>query len=497
MNEKSAAKKSIVIGIALSVVSGALLFASFPPIGFDRLAWIALAPLFIALMRFAPSKGAFGLYCAVAFTVWIAGLVYGVPADYAFAYLLLVPIFVGGWLLTFHLRAPMTKSNFSFFTAIAACGFVTLEFARQYSPIAQFAFLGLTQYRRPEYIQIASLFGVYGVTLMLVVANASIALVIANLNSFPTVRRQVALNVFILAILLGLNYYLLKQPLPEKGTVKVAAVQFGYVPEAKEHPRLEEWAKLAKGKDMAALSNATLDILAPMTERAALRGARIVVWPEVIIDANPYRNPEIKKRLSDLAVRTHAYIVAPYGEPLPGEEKKKYPASTNFALVVAPDGRFVQRYEKQHRITMAGIEKGPSGHTSIPVETELGKLGVMICYDADYPDIPNEYVKNGAGIFLLPSHDLAKFITRQHQVMLMFRGVERHRSLVKSDYVYGTIITDPKGRILADPDDGLQMATAEVPIVSGTTPCPWLSLVFCAGSFFALAAVIIVARRKE
>ncbi len=498
MDKVNGGKMSFIYGLFLSAISGLLLGAAYPPVGYSQVIWIALAPLFIALMKFAPSDGAFGFYCFTSVALWLFGMVRKAPGGYEMLYALPVLCGVAAFLVTFKLRDILTRDNYRWFTAIGSVGFVAVEYVRSFLPTAQFALLGTSQVGKPEYVQLASLFGVEGISFLIVVFNCTLALMLANLRSFGNVKNHVTLNIMILVALLGLNLYLLKVPIPEKGKVRAASVQIGFLPEEKEHPgEVGRSAELEKKKDFVGATNVMLDVLSGMTEKAAAEKAKIVVWPETILSVDPVKYPDIKKRISDLAVKTGVYIVAPFNQVTKGEEKMKNPSSLNGSYIVSPEGEYIHRYIKQIRVTSLGIEKGPVGHVSEPAKTSLGKLALMICYDTDYQRVPNEFVKNGAELFVVPSHDLAGFLTKHHPYLVSFRTVELRRSMVKADVVQGALIMDPWGRILADPPDGLQLAIADVPLMDVKTPSPWLSKIFGVGSVVLLFVFLFLARKKK
>jgi apolipoprotein N-acyltransferase len=369
---------------------------------------------------------------------------------------------------------------------------------RSFLPTSYFASMGLTQYNQPAAIQIAWLLGVGGVSLLVVTVNCALALAIVNVKNLNRVKVQLAVDVVIIAALMGLNIFLLKQPLDETGSVRVAAVQFGYVPEATTHPaKLKRWVALQNRKDWPGMTRETIKLLEPMTRKAARDGAKLIVWPETMLSVSPFRFPTIRDSLSKLADNTNVFLVTPYYEVLPGHEKEEIPPYKNMAAVFAPNGALIHLYHKQQYVRMAGIEKGPGGHKTEALDTDIGRLALMICYDADYPNIPALFARRGGQVFIEPSHDLALFLTRHHPAMQLFRTVENHRALVKSDYVQGTLIVDPKGRILADPPDGLQIVSARVPLVSSPTIQPVPQYVFggaCAALFVVLS---IVAARKR
>ncbi|MFA6450936.1 MAG: nitrilase-related carbon-nitrogen hydrolase [bacterium] len=493
MAGKQTSAKQVVIGLILSAISGALLAVAQPPIEFAPAAWVALVPLFIALMKFAPNKIAFGSYYATAIAVMLFGLIREVPEGFGVLYAMPFVMFIVAFLIFFWQKNLLTKNNYRWFTAINAAGLVGTEYLRQFAPTALFGALGISQYRHPEFIQIASLFGVFGVSLMIILVNCAVALLLTNANSIGKVRIQVFGAVLIVAILLGMNFTLLREELPTEGSIKAAAVQFGYVPELKTHPGYEKYDKLTKEKDWPGVSMTAIDMLEPLTRQAAQAGAQLIVWPEVMLAVDPLKYPDIAARLSALAVRTKAYLVIPYESIFKGQEKFERPGYTNELAVIAPDGKFIYRYLKQRMVKSFEIEKGREGHTTKVLDTAVGKLGLMICYDADFPRIPSKYAALGANVLVLPSHDLSQFITWHHPALLMFRSVENRRSVVKADFVQGAMILDPKGHILADPPDGLRIVEADIPLVSVQTPFAKSSVIFGVGSVIALILFLIIA----
>lgn len=492
MNKKPAS--SIVpAGIVLSIISGILLWLSFPPAGFSYAAWVAFVPLFYALMRLAPTRALFGAYYATALGVWLAATVAGVPPDMRLMYVAPFAGFAAVYLATFMQRDLLLRNNYRFFTAITATMFTAFEFWTQYSPFAQVGSIGTTQYKMPEVIQVASILGVPGITILIIVFNCTLALAAANLRSLGKVKLQLLANLVIICAFSAVNLYLMYTPLPASRTVKVAAAQMGHVPEDAAHPAIEDWHKLLVNGEVVALSNKSIDILAPMTMSAARRGAKLVVWPEEVLGVDPTLHYEIGNRVADLAVKSGAYIVAPYASYATGTEKMEDADVINGLVVYSPLGKVIHRYLKQHRITIFGVERGPEGDSSKVLDSDIGRMALMICYDADFSDVPSAYAAAGAEFFVIPSDDLSMFITRRHPGLLLFRAVEHRRSLIKADMVHGTLIVDPKGRILADPPDGLRMAIADVPLSSVKTPFRWASVVFGVGATVFFAGFLVAA----
>lgn len=478
-------------GSVLSIISGVLLAASMPPVSIAPAAWVALVPTFIALLKFAPNNWSFGFYYGLTYAVWFACMIRDVPAGYTALYAAPVGMFILMFLFSFWQRNIAQKNNARLFTAVITAGFLAFEFIRSMAPTATFAVLGISQYKFAAAIQIASIFGVLGVSLFILLINCTIAVFIANASSIAKVKMQVIVNIVIIFCLAATNMMLYRQELPEKSSIRAAAVQLGYAPEDKTHPGLEKFDALVEKKDWVGSSNAMLDVLEPLTIDAAGQGAELIVWPEVVLTDNPTKYPQIQKRVEDLAVKTKAWLVVPYHSFDKGHEKLDDHNYTNEAALVSPEGKFVFRYLKQHMVTSLGIEKGRMGNKSIPYEIPKGKLGILICYDADYPLFPMRYVKAGAELFPMPSHDLARFISWHHPALEMFRSVELHRSIVKSDYVNGSLIVDPKGRILADPEDGRAIVVADVPFTTDMTPYLVIGPIFGWGCVTAFILILL------
>jgi apolipoprotein N-acyltransferase len=295
-------------------------------------------------------------------------------------------------------------------------------------------------------------------------------------------------DVCIVLLLPVFNFVLMRSPIPVTGKVRAAAIQYGIVPEEKNSdPKLERIRKMYIAEDEKGQSEAAMrDLLVPLTKKAAAMGAQLIVWPEDAIQIDPDRDAALAARIAALAKESNAMIVAPFIAPLPGKENEKNPEGVNGAVFYNSEGKRVFRYLKQHRIRTLDMELGPKGNTTKLLDAgTLGQIGYMICYDSDYPDIATKYAGHGAEYFVNSSHDLARFITIHHPYLLMFRGIEHRRSMVKSDIVNGALITDFRGRILSDPPDGTQIAIADVPLTSVRTPYPVFS------KYLGLGAVIL------
>lgn len=148
---------------------------------------------------------------------------------------------------------------------------------------------------------------------------------------------------------------------------------------------------------------------------AADYGVELLVVPELItcqlLSAEPARlgpaealdrlsahTPAWKALLSDLAKQHRLTLVG--GTHLTWIEGRP----RNVCWVATPDGA-LQRRDKLHITpSEAGswAVQGGEARDVAPVDTPLGKVGVQICYDSEFPELGRAQVEAGAWLFAIP-----------------------------------------------------------------------------------------------
>ena len=140
------------------------------------------------------------------------------------------------------------------------------------------------------------------------------------------------------------------------------------------------------------------------------QGANIVVLPEMFLTgynlaelgddlvglAETVDGPSIQ-RLADLAKDLNVVIAAPIPEirEIPG-------IVYNSVIVISSDGEVLGSYAKTHLWTSE--KKYFRAGNSFPIfDTSYGKLGVMLCYDAAFPEVARIMGIKGVEIILMPS----------------------------------------------------------------------------------------------
>jgi predicted amidohydrolase len=117
----------------------------------------------------------------------------------------------------------------------------------------------------------------------------------------------------------------------------------------------------------------------------------------------------------------------------------------NSAVLFDPNGEIVARYSKAH---VMGKEPFNSLGSEFPVfETELGTLGLLVCFDRQLPETARILAVKGAQLILVPAFGLETEEISE-EIMMRTRAYE-NGVYVAHVHPKNTFIVDPKGSIVA------------------------------------------------
>jgi predicted amidohydrolase len=154
------------------------------------------------------------------------------------------------------------------------------------------------------------------------------------------------------------------------------------------------------------------------------------------------------KRLGELAKELKSYVVA-------GIYEKEGSVLYNTAILVGRDGRLVGKYRKTH-LPREEWEAGICPGDDYPVfETDFGKVGLIICWDVQFPEPSRAMSRKGAEVLLLP-------IWGGNETLARARAIENHVFLVSSSYDMKTFVVDPEGKVLAEANKEQPVAVADL-----------------------------------
>ncbi|MDH3263249.1 MAG: carbon-nitrogen hydrolase family protein [Paracoccaceae bacterium] len=157
--------------------------------------------------------------------------------------------------------------------------------------------------------------------------------------------------------------------------------------------------KLARWVDGAAIQGAELLVFPEYgaMELASLAGAEAAAGLEGSLRAVAERMGRAGEVLAGLARDQGVHILGPSGPVWEGERP------VNRATLYTPEGRrahqdkqITTRFEREEWHVVPG---GPL----VLFETSLGRLGVLICYDCEFPLLARSLAEAGAEVLLVPS----------------------------------------------------------------------------------------------
>jgi predicted amidohydrolase len=143
-------------------------------------------------------------------------------------------------------------------------------------------------------------------------------------------------------------------------------------------------------------------------EYAATQGERISGDIAMSLSAVSDALGEINAAYAELALRHRVYILA-----ASGPARRPDGCYVNEARLFAPSGR----NDVQEKLIMTPFEQrwGISGGAALKVfDTAVGRIGVAICYDSEFPLLVRAQAEAGAEIILIPS--CTEFISGYNRV---------------------------------------------------------------------------------
>ncbi len=205
-----------------------------------------------------------------------------------------------------------------------------------------------------------------------------------------------------------------------------------------------------------------------LIESAAARKPDLVCLPEGITVigtgksyaevSEPIPGPTTQT-LGALAKKLRCYIVAGLYERAGG-------VIYNTAVLIGRDGEIVGTYRKTH-LPREEVEAGLTPGNSYPVyQTDFGKVGLMICWDVQFPEPARALALQGAEILLLP-------IWGGNEVLARARAIENSVFLITSSYDMKTLVVNPAGDVLAEATSEHPVAVAEISLDRKIVQ-PWL-----------------------
>jgi len=306
---------------------------------------------------------------------------------------------------------------------------VTSEYVRNVtSPHGSAGSLAYSQLKFLPFLQLASITGPWGMSFVLLLFPAAIAIGLHLRQTSAKQALQVAgAGVGVVAAVLVFGAVRLALPQTQTQMVKVGLITS------------DEKAN-ATVTDPGADTGRLFRDYAREAERLATDGAQAIVMPEKLGVTLEGRAAVTDAMLQSVAAQTGATIVA-------GVVHVDAPVKYNEARIYV-SGSIVQRYDKEHMLPPFESNLKP-GTTLTVLPRRQQKWGVAICKDMDFASPARLYGEAGVGLMLVPGWDFGVDGSWHGHIAVM-RGVEDGFSIARAAKNGFLTVSDNRGRIVAE-----------------------------------------------
>jgi apolipoprotein N-acyltransferase len=462
------------VELLLSALSAALLVFSFPDFNLWPLAWVGLAPLFVAVAR-RPRRGSSFLLGWMTGTLFFYGSCYwttypmirygGINAWLAFLLLVPLTVIVGLFPATCCMMLARAIKRWGLRALfLAPVLWAALEWTRLGVTGLLWNAIAYSQAYVPTLIQTARWGGVYLVGFLIVTVNAALAYIL--------LERTVRAAKISAAVLVGTAALIFAAFLSASSDAsllssdKPAAVVVAVQPDVPMDP-VESMAETA----------ALIERHYSLSE-SGLRGRsepadvpRVVIWPESPMNFRYAGDTQFRELVANFAAKNHTSILFNSQEPAPAN------GTYNSAVMVNEEGRLVAQYDKIRLLPFGEYVPLPRwlpGVSSIPAMVgdftpgaqytlmPLGqaRTGVFICFESAFPSIARHFAEDGADVLVNISNDgyLGETpVMRQHLANAIFRATENARPVLRVTNTGITAFITGRGEVL-DATTGFQPA---------------------------------------
>ncbi|MDR3192117.1 MAG: apolipoprotein N-acyltransferase [Treponema sp.] len=516
---------SILVNFGLEIL-GAVLFAlSFPNLliekGLPLLGWVAFIPVFILIRRISLVSAFF----------W--GALYGFAAYSLFNY----------WLSLFHPLAGLIVNSIYLvylgllfpFLKIAElllprkgyilqwCMWLAYEYLRTRGFLGYpYGISGYTQWTVLPLIQIASLFGVWGVSALVVFPSLWLGRALGDWKAVEGPKAMLrAVGVFFrrerLSALLWFGclcaalVYGFVSPIDYSGapSVRIALIQHNTDPWRGDMPGYWQNYRVLRRLSDEALAAEPKPDLVVWSETAFV--------PRIYWHTNYHSDQEsweiVRDLLEYLSRQTVPFVIGNDDARREGDGKGGWEEVDYNAVMLFEKGLNTQSYRKVHLVPFTEhfpYEKQfPWIYNALKnADTHFWKKGeeytvfsaggikfsTPICFEDTFGYLSREFVRAGAEVIVNLSNDAWSHslpAQNQHLSLAVFRAVENRRSMVRSTASGQTCSVDPNGKVLAlAPPFTEAWLIAEAPVLSlnslYTRWGDWLALIFVGVAFTLL-----------
>ncbi|RDI50902.1 apolipoprotein N-acyltransferase [Nocardia mexicana] len=309
-------------------------------------------------------------------------------------------------------------------------------------------------------IQSASLTGVWGITFLILLAPAAIA-VLVHPAVTAAQRLRIASATAVVAVGVAAFGAWRLATEPQRETVRVGLVAVAQPPDFVP-------VDTPEGRDMVTRAVAEID-------RLADQGARVVVLPEKSWRADESTLPLLADPLTEVAARRDIHVIAGLVLTRTGE-------TINAAIDFPSRTVYAKHY------LIPGLEDefaAGTAYRQVPGEP----WSLTVCFDLDHPALVRANRNLGSTMLLVPALDFTDDYWL-HSRMAVLRGIESGLAIARAPQLGELVASDARGHILAS----ARTDTSRTTTVLATIPQPSAPTLYARfGDWFGWIAIALFA----
>ncbi len=411
---------------------------------------------------------------------WIVGVchTYGrLPVVVAIAIMLLLAGYLSLYTALFAFLLNKFREKSINYTISAPILLPCLEFIRSFLFTGfPWGNLGHSQFEQISLLQSADLFGAYGLSALIMAANAAIFLVLERYKATKIIRWQpTAIVLVLIGAFWGYGVWRIKciDKISERSIHKrVTLVQGNIDQSLKWNP---------------AYQKKTIDRYVELTRSAQTPDTDLTIWPETALPFYFFRDEPLTTMVLQGIKDIKGYLLTGSPSYIWKNGKLSY---LNSAYLIAPGGEVVGRYDKVHLVPFGeyvplrkwfpfsgklieAVGDFTSGEKGQLLTWDDNPVGVLICFEIIFPDLARELTKNGAGLLITITNDAwfgRSSAPYQHLSMAAFRAVENRVAIARAANTGISAFIDPAGRIThRTPLFQATTLSASIPLIQSKT----------------------------
>lgn len=127
-----------------------------------------------------------------------------------------------------------------------------------------------------------------------------------------------------------------------------------------------------------------------------------------------------------------------------GFSERRGEKAYNTAALFTPEGKLAGRYSKAH---LGNVEWYEPGNEFPVFDTSIGRIGILICFDRQFPETSRLLALQGAQMILIPAHS-PQVDRINEDVMMRVRAFENNAFVVLAN-PFNALVANPAGEIIA------------------------------------------------